>query len=50
MNLGVYGAPETFLIDAKGIIRYKHVGVVDATVWREQLAPLYQGLVDEAKP
>jgi cytochrome c biogenesis protein CcmG/thiol:disulfide interchange protein DsbE len=23
---------------------------VDATVWREQLAPLYQGLVDEAKP
>ncbi|MCY1186351.1 Thiol:disulfide interchange protein DsbE [compost metagenome] len=50
LNLGVYGAPETFLIDAKGIIRYKHVGVVDATVWREQLAPLYQGLVDEAKP
>ncbi|WP_342622865.1 DsbE family thiol:disulfide interchange protein [Pseudomonas alkylphenolica] len=50
LNLGVYGAPETFLVDAKGIIRYKHVGVVDATVWREQLAPLYQGLVDEGKP
>ncbi len=50
LDLGVYGAPETFLIDAKGIIRYKHVGVVDATVWREQLAPLYQGLVDEARP
>ncbi|MFK0089452.1 DsbE family thiol:disulfide interchange protein [Pseudomonas sp. NPDC090755] len=50
LNLGVYGAPETFVIDAKGIIRFKHVGVVDATVWREQLAPLYQGLVDEAKP
>ncbi|MBH3427715.1 DsbE family thiol:disulfide interchange protein [Pseudomonas alkylphenolica] len=50
LNLGVYGAPETFLIDAKGIIRYKHVGVVDATVWREQLAAQYQGLVDEAKP
>ncbi|MFK8332970.1 DsbE family thiol:disulfide interchange protein [Pseudomonas sp. BJa5] len=49
LDLGVYGAPETFVIDAKGIIRYKHVGVVDATVWREQLAPLYQGLVDEAK-
>ena len=43
LDLGVYGAPETFLIDAKGIIRYKHVGVVDATVWREQLAPLYRG-------
>ena len=50
LDLGVYGAPETFLVDAKGIIRYKHVGVVDATVWREQLAPLYQGLVDEARP
>jgi len=50
LDLGVYGAPETFLIDAQGIIRYKHVGVVDATVWREQLAPLYQGLVDEARP
>ncbi|MDD2061397.1 DsbE family thiol:disulfide interchange protein [Pseudomonas sp. GD03860] len=50
LDLGVYGAPETFVIDAKGVIRYKHVGVVDATVWREQLAPIYQGLVDEAKP
>jgi len=50
LNLGVYGAPETFLIDAKGVIRYKHVGVIDDVVWREQLAHLYQGLVDEAKP
>jgi cytochrome c biogenesis protein CcmG/thiol:disulfide interchange protein DsbE len=49
LNLGVYGAPETFLIDSKGIIRHKFVGVVDETVWREQLAGLYQGLVDEAK-
>ena len=44
----MYGAPETFIIDAKGIIRHKFVGVVDQTVWREQLAPLYQGLLDEA--
>ena len=49
LNLGVYGAPETFLIDSKGIIRHKFVGVVDETVWREQLAGLYQGLVDEEK-
>lgn len=47
LDLGVYGAPETFLIDAKGIIRHKFVGVIDQTVWREKLAPLYQGLVDE---
>jgi cytochrome c biogenesis protein CcmG/thiol:disulfide interchange protein DsbE len=49
LNLGVYGAPETFLIDSKGIIRHKFVGVVDETVWREKLAGLYQGLVDGAR-
>ncbi len=46
-DLGVYGAPETFLIDKKGIIRHKFVGVVDKRVWREKLAPIYQELVDE---
>jgi cytochrome c biogenesis protein CcmG/thiol:disulfide interchange protein DsbE len=50
LDLGVYGAPETFLIDKDGIIRHKFVGVVDERVWREQLAPLYQALVDEATP
>jgi cytochrome c biogenesis protein CcmG/thiol:disulfide interchange protein DsbE len=50
LNLGVYGAPETFLIDAKGVIRHKWVGVIDQAVWREQLAPLYQSLLDEGQP
>lgn len=48
LDLGVYGAPETFLIDREGIIRHKFVGVIDEVVWREQLAPLYQSLEDEA--
>ncbi len=30
IDLGVYGAPETFLVDHTGIIRYKHVGPVTA--------------------
>ena len=47
LNLGVYGAPETFLVDKHGIIRHKFVGVIDQRVWREQLAPLYQQLVDQ---
>ena len=47
LDLGVYGAPETFLIDKQGIIRHKFVGVIDDRVWREQLAALYQELVDE---
>ncbi|WXL24478.1 DsbE family thiol:disulfide interchange protein [Ectopseudomonas mendocina] len=50
LDLGVYGAPETFLIDKDGVIRHKFVGVIDERVWREQLAPLYQQLVDEAQP
>ncbi|WP_428035232.1 DsbE family thiol:disulfide interchange protein [Amphritea sp.] len=35
LNLGVYGAPETFLLDAQGVIRYKHVGAIDQRVWSE---------------
>ena len=46
-DLGVYGAPETFIIDKKGIIRHKFVGVVDKRIWREKLAPIYQGLLGE---
>ena len=47
LDLGVYGAPETFFIDAKGIIRHKYVGVIDEQVWSSTLAPIYQQLVDE---
>lgn len=47
LDLGVYGAPETFFIDKQGVIRHKFVGVISEQVWREQLAALYQELVDE---
>ncbi len=40
VDLGVAGAPETFLIDATGTIRYKHVGVIDNRVWQETFVPL----------
>lgn len=39
IDWGVYGAPETFLIDAEGIIRYKHIGPLNAEVWRNKLLP-----------
>ena len=44
VDLGVYGAPETFLIDAAGIIRYKHVGAVDGDVWRTIIEPAWRAL------
>lgn len=40
-DLGVYGAPETYLIDKEGYVRFRHVGVVDAKVWAKTLEPLY---------
>ncbi|KXU39493.1 thiol:disulfide interchange protein [Ventosimonas gracilis] len=50
LDLGVYGAPETFFIDSQGIIRHKYIGVIDMNIWQQQLAPLYQKLLDEAAP
>ena len=32
-NLGVYGAPETFIVDGKGIVRYRHAGPIDTVTW-----------------
>ena len=48
IDLGVYGAPETYLVDAQGIIRHRRVGVVDERVWNEEFRDLYQQLVDQA--
>lgn len=39
-DLGVYGAPETYVIDGDGVVRYRHVGVVNERVWAEILQPL----------
>ncbi|MUJ38632.1 DsbE family thiol:disulfide interchange protein [Aliivibrio fischeri] len=49
MDLGVYGAPETFLIDSNGVVRYRHVGDVNERNWNETLKPMYDQLVAEAK-
>lgn len=43
-DLGVYGAPETYVLDKNGYIRYRHVGVVDDKVWANTLKPLIDKL------
>jgi cytochrome c biogenesis protein CcmG/thiol:disulfide interchange protein DsbE len=48
IHWGVYGAPETFVVDAKGIIRYKHIGPIDRKVWEERLRPLVQEIKTES--
>lgn len=42
LHWGVYGAPETFIVDAEGIIRYKHIGPVDRTVWESKIRPIVE--------
>lgn len=48
LDLGVYGAPETFLIDGKGIIRYRHAGDMNAQVWDRELKALWERVSREA--
>jgi len=48
INYGVYGTPETFLIDKKGIIRYKNIGPITPQSWQQKILPLVQQLNGEA--
>lgn len=49
LDLGVYGAPETFLIDGKGIVRYRHAGELSQQVWQKTLLPLWQKYSQEGQ-
>ncbi len=42
MDLGVYGTPETFLIDPHGIIQFRYAGVLNQTVWQKEFLPRMQ--------
>ena len=40
IDYGVYGVPETFVIDREGIVRLKHIGPITPEVWTQTVAPL----------
>jgi cytochrome c biogenesis protein CcmG/thiol:disulfide interchange protein DsbE len=44
IDLGVYGTPETFVVDKQGMIRYRHVGVLNQQTWSNVIAPLIKKL------
>ena len=44
IDYGVYGVPETYIIDKTGIIRYKHVGPITEEVLFKTFMPLIKGL------
>ena len=48
IDLGVYGAPETFLVDKAGVVRYRHVGVLNALIWKKEFLPLIKQLEHSA--
>jgi len=47
MDYGVYGVPETYVIDKRGVIRYKRIGPVTDELIKEKLIPLLNELNGE---
>ena len=44
IDWGVYGAPETFLVNPQGIVVYKHVGALTPDTWTHEILPRVSGL------
>jgi cytochrome c biogenesis protein CcmG/thiol:disulfide interchange protein DsbE len=44
LDYGVYGVPETFVIDKQGVVRMKHVGPITPEVLKEKIDPLLRKL------
>jgi cytochrome c biogenesis protein CcmG/thiol:disulfide interchange protein DsbE len=44
----VYGVPETFVIDKKGVIRDKYTGAVTIELWQQTILPLITKLQAES--
>ena len=49
IDWGIYGAPETFLVDGKGIVRWKHVGAVTDEIIAGQLIPALEKIEAEQR-
>ena len=48
IDLGVYGAPETFLIDQSGVIRYRYAGILTSAVWEKDFLPQIKNLREKS--
>lgn len=44
IDWGVYGTPETFIVDQQGVIRHKHIGPLTMEIVRDEILPLVQQL------
>ena len=50
IDWGVYGVPETFVIDKQGVVRHKHTGPITEESWQKTLLPLILQLQKEGSP
>lgn len=48
IDWGVYGVPETFIVDKRGVIRHKHIGPIDAKALQDEILPMIQRLQQES--
>jgi cytochrome c biogenesis protein CcmG/thiol:disulfide interchange protein DsbE len=44
IDYGVYGVPETYVIDRRGVIRYKHIGPLTRDIAQKEVGPLLRDL------
>ncbi|NKB36075.1 MAG: DsbE family thiol:disulfide interchange protein [Gammaproteobacteria bacterium] len=49
IDFGLYGVPETYVVDQKGIIRYKHIGPISQEDMKNKIEPLVEELKAQTK-
>ena len=47
IDWGVYGAPETFVVDKAGVVRHKHIGPLTPRIVQEDIMPLVRDLKEK---
>jgi cytochrome c biogenesis protein CcmG/thiol:disulfide interchange protein DsbE len=48
IDWGVYGVPETYVVDREGVIRHKHIGPLTERAWRDTIRPVVERLRSRA--
>ncbi len=49
IDWGVYGAPETFLVDGNGVVRHKLIGPMNMRIWEEEFVPRIEAIKGETQ-